>query len=54
MLIAVHALMVQESALSVTSNNIANANTPGSSRQVAVLSESRAGAGGWVSPTAPA
>jgi flagellar hook-associated protein 1 FlgK len=39
MLIAVHALMVQESALSVTSNNIANANTPGYSRQVAVLSE---------------
>ena len=39
MLIAVHALMVQESALSATSNNIANANTPGYSRQVPVLSE---------------
>jgi flagellar hook-associated protein 1 len=39
MLIAVHALMVQESAISTTSNNIANANTPGYSRQVPVLSE---------------
>jgi flagellar hook-associated protein 1 FlgK len=40
MLIAVHALMVQQSALSATSNNIANANTPGYSRQVPILSES--------------
>ncbi len=40
MLIAVHALMVQQSALSATSNNIANANTPGYSREVPILSES--------------
>jgi flagellar hook-associated protein 1 FlgK len=39
MLIAVHALMVQQSAISTTSNNIANVNTPGYSRQVPVLSE---------------
>ncbi len=39
MLIALHSLLVQESALNATSNNIANANTPGYSREVPILSE---------------
>lgn len=37
--IAVHALQVEQGALSVTTNNIANVNTPGYSRQRAVLNE---------------
>lgn len=39
MLMAVHALLVQQSALNATSNNIANANTVGYSREVPILSE---------------
>jgi flagellar hook-associated protein 1 FlgK len=39
MFIAVQALMAEQGALSVTSNNIANVNTPGYSRQIAVLDE---------------
>jgi flagellar hook-associated protein 1 len=38
--IAVQALQAEQGALSVTTNNIANVNTPGYSRQVAVLNES--------------
>jgi len=34
MLMAAHSLLVQQAALSTTSNNIANANTPGYSREV--------------------
>ena len=37
--IAVQALQAEQGALSVTTNNIANVNTPGYSRQVAVLNE---------------
>ena len=37
--IAVQALEANQGALSVTSNNIANVNTPGYSRQVAILNE---------------
>lgn len=37
--IAVQALQAEQGALSVTSNNIANVNTPGYSRQVAILNE---------------
>lgn len=36
---ATQALMVQQGAISVTANNIANANTPGYSRQEVILSE---------------
>jgi len=39
MFIAVQALMAEQGALSVTSNNIANVNTPGYSRQIAILDE---------------
>jgi len=39
MSIAVQALAAEQGALSVTSNNIANVNTPGYSRQVAVFNE---------------
>ncbi len=39
MQIAVRALMVEQSALNATTNNIANVNTPGYSREVPVLSE---------------
>ncbi len=37
--IAVQALQAEQGALSVTTNNISNVNTPGYSRQVAVLNE---------------
>jgi flagellar hook-associated protein 1 len=37
--IAVQALQAEQAALSVTTNNISNVNTPGYSRQVAVLNE---------------
>jgi len=37
--IAVQALMANQGALDVTTNNIANVNTPGYSRQVAILNE---------------
>ena len=39
LLTAVHALMAQQGAMDATTNNIANANTPGYSRQVPVFSE---------------
>ena len=39
MFIAVQALMAEQGALNVTTNNIANVNTPGYSRQIAVLDE---------------
>jgi flagellar hook-associated protein 1 len=39
LLTAMHALMAQQAGMNVTSNNIANANTPGYSRQVPVFSE---------------
>jgi flagellar hook-associated protein 1 len=39
MSIAVQALAAEQGALSVTSNNIANVNTPGYSRQIAVFNE---------------
>jgi flagellar hook-associated protein 1 len=39
MSIAVQALMAEQGALSVTTNNISNVNTPGYSRQIAVLNE---------------
>lgn len=41
MLIAVHALGVQDDALNTTTNNIANANTPGYARQRADLTEAQ-------------
>ena len=37
--IAVQSLLAQQGALEVTSNNIANANTPGYSRQIAIFQE---------------
>ena len=37
--IAVQALTVNQGALDVTTNNIANVNTPGYNRQVAILNE---------------
>jgi len=40
LLTAMHALMAQQGAMDATTNNIANANTPGYSRQVPVLVES--------------
>jgi flagellar hook-associated protein 1 FlgK len=39
MSVAVQALMAEQGALNVTTNNIANVNTPGYSRQVATLNE---------------
>jgi len=39
MFIATNALLVQQGALEATSNNIANANTPGYSREVPILTE---------------
>jgi len=36
---AVEALQANQGALNVTTNNIANVNTPGYSRQVAILNE---------------
>jgi len=39
MLMAANALLVQQGALQATSNNIANANTPGYSREVPILTE---------------
>jgi flagellar hook-associated protein 1 len=41
LLTAMHALMAQQGAMDVTSSNIANANTPGYSRQVPVFEEAR-------------
>ena len=40
LLTAMHALMAQQGGMDVTTNNIANANTPGYSRQVPVFEES--------------
>ena len=39
MLIAANALLVQQGALDATSNNIANSNTPGYSREIPILTE---------------
>jgi len=39
MLLAANALLVQQGALEATSNNIANSNTPGYSREVPILTE---------------
>src|SRR5271165_4187300 len=39
LLTAMHALMAQQGGMDVTANNIANANTPGYSRQVPVFEE---------------
>ncbi len=39
LMMAMHALQADQAALSATNNNIANANTPGYSRQIAILSE---------------
>lgn len=41
MLMAVQALLVEQGALSTTSNNIANVNTPGYSREVPIFTESK-------------
>ena len=41
LLTAMHALMAQQGGMEVTSNNIANANTPGYSRQVPVFDEAK-------------
>lgn len=40
LMMAVHALIAEQGALSATSNNIANVNTPGYSREVPVFTES--------------
>src|SRR3954471_9757314 len=37
--ISVQALMAEQGALNVTTNNIANVNTPGYTREVAILNE---------------
>jgi flagellar hook-associated protein 1 FlgK len=48
--IAVQALNASSGALQVTNNNIANANTPGYSRQVAILQEAAPAGGDTPSP----
>lgn len=41
LLTAMHALMAQQGAMNVSTNNIANANTPGYSRQIPILEEAQ-------------